>query len=261
MARLMERYKKEIVPRLAEKLGRKNVLSLPKLEKIVLNMGIGRALQDKNRLEKAVDDLTQIAGQKAVVTKARQSIAGFRLRQGYNIGCKVTLRHKRMYEFLDRLISIALPRIRDFRGINPKSFDGHGNYSLGFAESWYFPKSTRTKCSTRRVWTSRLSRRPTAMTKRASCCDNLVCLSGRTRGSFMSAEAKLVRFHRQLKQLDEDKRSSEPKLRPRDKIRIRFRCRLCGRPRSVYRKFGICRICFRDMASSGLIPGVTKASW
>src|SRR5689334_13065848 len=134
MARLMDRYQKEIVSRLGEKLGRKNLLSLPRLQKIVVNMGVGKALQDKNRLEQSAEQLAQITGQKAQVTKARVAVSGFRLREGNAIGCRVTLRGKRMYEFLDRLISVALPRIRDFRGVNPKSFDGHGNYSLGLTE-------------------------------------------------------------------------------------------------------------------------------
>jgi large subunit ribosomal protein L5 len=140
MARLLERYQKEISPRLAERLGRKNKHSLPRLEKIVVNMGVGEALQDKNRLGQAADQLAQITGQKPQITKARVSISGFRLREGNEIGCKVTLRGQRMYEFLDRLISIALPRIRDFRGVNPKSFDGNGNYSLGLAEQMVFPE-------------------------------------------------------------------------------------------------------------------------
>ncbi|MCI0377632.1 MAG: 50S ribosomal protein L5 [Gemmataceae bacterium] len=140
MARLQDRYKKEIVPQLQQKLGRKNLMSLPKLQKIVVNMGVGKALQDKNRMEQSAEQLTQITGQRALVTKAKQAISGFRLREGNEIGCKVTLRGKRMYEFLDRLISIALPRIRDFRGINPKSFDGNGNYSLGLAEQMVFPE-------------------------------------------------------------------------------------------------------------------------
>src|SRR5258708_24465021 len=130
MARLMDRYFQAIVPQLAEKFGRKNVLSLPKLQKIVLNMGVGKALQDKNRMEQAAEHLSQIAGQRVQVTKARVAVSGFRLREGNEIGCRVTLRGRRMYEFLDRLISVALPRIRDFRGINPKSFDGNGNYSM-----------------------------------------------------------------------------------------------------------------------------------
>ena len=140
MARLSEKYQKEILPGLSKKLGRTNVLSLPRLQKIVVNMGVGKALQDKNRMEQAADQLTQIAGQKAQVRKARIAVSGFRLREGNEIGCRVTLRGARMYEFLDRLISVALPRIRDFRGVNPKSFDGHGNYSMGLAEQQVFPE-------------------------------------------------------------------------------------------------------------------------
>jgi large subunit ribosomal protein L5 len=140
MARLMDRYNKEIIPQLKQKLGRDNVLSLPRLRKIVLNMGVGKALQDKDRIKQASDQLTQIAGQRAQVTQAKNAISNFRLRQGADIGCRVTLRGRRMYEFMDRLISIALPRIRDFRGINPKSFDGQGNYSLGLTEQLVFPE-------------------------------------------------------------------------------------------------------------------------
>ncbi len=140
MARLLERYQKEIVPRLAERFGRDNRHSLPRLEKIVVNMGVGKALQDKNRLGQAAEQLAQITGQRPQITKAKVSISGFRLREGNEIGCRVTLRGRRMYEFLDRLISIALPRIRDFRGVNPKSFDGNGNYSLGLAEQLVFPE-------------------------------------------------------------------------------------------------------------------------
>src|SRR6202142_2986954 len=147
MARLMERYNKEIVSRLGEKLGRKNRHSLPRLQKIVVNMGVGKALQDKNRMEQSAEQLTQIAGQRSQVTKAKVAISAFRLRENNEIGCRVTLRGRRMYEFLDRLISIALPRIRDFRGINPKSFDGHGNYSLGLSEQMVFPEIDPDKVS------------------------------------------------------------------------------------------------------------------
>ena len=140
MARLMDRYQKEIVGALSKKLGRTNKLSLPRLQNSVVNMGVGKALQDKNRMKEAADQLGQITGQRAQVTKARIAVSGFRLREGNEIGCRVTLRGRRMYEFLDRLISIALPRIRDFRGINPKSFDGNGNYSLGLSEQMVFPE-------------------------------------------------------------------------------------------------------------------------
>ena len=138
--RLQVRYNKEIVPALAKKLGRENRLSLPRLAKVVINMGVGKALQDKERMKQAVEHLSLIAGQRLQVTKARMAVSGFRLREGNEIGCRVTLRGRRMYEFLDRLINVALPRIRDFRGINPKSFDGNGNYTMGLTEQLVFPE-------------------------------------------------------------------------------------------------------------------------
>ena len=138
--RLQEKYENEILPELKEKLGRTNRLSLPRLDKIVLNMGVGSAIQEKKHLEAAVAALTQIAGQKPVITKSRKAIAGFRLREDMAIGCKVTLRRARMYEFLDRLVALALPRVRDFRGVSAKAFDGHGNYSLGLTEQLVFPE-------------------------------------------------------------------------------------------------------------------------
>jgi large subunit ribosomal protein L5 len=137
--RLLDKYNKEIVAALGQKFNRKNRLSLPKLTKIVLNMGVGKALQDKERMKIAAEQLGLIAGQRAQITKARVAVSGFRLRENNEIGCRVTLRGKRMYEFLDRLINVALPRIRDFRGVNPKSFDGHGNYSMGLTEQLVFP--------------------------------------------------------------------------------------------------------------------------
>src|SRR6476661_4437413 len=138
--RLQERYAKEILPALAKKFQRENRLSLPKLVKISLNMGVGKALQDKERMKQAVEQLGLIAGQRPQVMKAKQAVSAFRLREGNEIGCRVTIRGKRMYEFLDRLINVALPRIRDFRGVNPKSFDGNGNYSMGLTEQLVFPE-------------------------------------------------------------------------------------------------------------------------
>jgi large subunit ribosomal protein L5 len=140
MARLKEVYQKEIQAKLKDELGLENVMSVPKITKITLNMGLGEALGDKKVLENALRDLEQIAGQKPVVTKARKSIAGFKVREGWPIGCKVTLRSDRMYEFLERLISIAIPRIRDFRGIGAKQFDGRGNFSMGVTEQIIFPE-------------------------------------------------------------------------------------------------------------------------
>ena len=140
MATLKDKYKSEIAPRLKEELGLANVMEVPRITKITLNMGVGEALGDKKVLENAVADMEKISGQKVVVTKARKSIAGFKVRDGWPIGCKVTLRSERMYEFLDRLISVAIPRIRDFRGISPKSFDGRGNFAMGVTEQIIFPE-------------------------------------------------------------------------------------------------------------------------
>jgi large subunit ribosomal protein L5 len=138
--RLQALYHDEIVPALSEKLGRKNRLSLPRVEKIVISMGVGSAISDKKHMEEATGALTEISGQKPVRCKATKSIAAFRLRAGLDVGCKVTLRRARMYEFLDRLISLALPRVRDFRGLNPDAFDGRGNFSLGLSEQLVFPE-------------------------------------------------------------------------------------------------------------------------
>ncbi|MGC6481495.1 MAG: 50S ribosomal protein L5 [Porticoccaceae bacterium] len=140
MARLKEVYNKEIAPELKKELGLANVMEVPRILKVTLNMGVGEALGDKKALENAVADLTLISGQKPVVNNARKSIAGFKVRQGWPIGTKVTLRSERMYDFLERLISVAIPRIRDFRGISPKQFDGRGNFSMGVSEQIIFPE-------------------------------------------------------------------------------------------------------------------------
>jgi large subunit ribosomal protein L5 len=139
-ARFQERYETEIRKNLMEEFGYTNVLQVPRIDKIVINMGVGKATQDSKKVKAATEELTTIAGQKAVVTHARKSIAGFKLREGMPIGTKVTLRRTRMYEFLDRLVTIALPRTRDFRGLNPKSFDGRGNYAMGVKEQIIFPE-------------------------------------------------------------------------------------------------------------------------
>ena len=140
MARLHEKYESELKGQIQAKLGLKNTMQIPRIMKITLNMGVGEAVADKKVLEHAVSDMEKIAGQKAVTTLARKSVAGFKIRDGYPIGCKVTLRRERMYEFLDRLVNIAIPRIRDFRGLNSKSFDKQGNYSMGVTEQIIFPE-------------------------------------------------------------------------------------------------------------------------
>lgn len=140
MARLQQYYVEEVVPRLREQLGLRNALEVPRITKITLNMGVGEAVNDKKIIDKAMQDLMAISGQKPVATKARKSVATFKIREDQLIGCKVTLRRRRMYEFLDRLITIAMPRIRDFRGVSARSFDGRGNYSLGIQEQIIFPE-------------------------------------------------------------------------------------------------------------------------
>ena len=140
MSRLRETYDKEIVEAMTKKFGYKNVMEVPKLEKIVVNMGVGEAKENQKILESACKDMEEITGQKAVITKARNSVANFKIREGMGIGCKTTLRGEKMYEFADRLINLALPRVRDFRGVNPDSFDGRGNYALGIKEQIIFPE-------------------------------------------------------------------------------------------------------------------------
>jgi large subunit ribosomal protein L5 len=150
MARLQSKYKEEIIPALVDQFGYKSVMQVPKLTKITLNMGVGGAIADKKVLQSAVSDMEKITGQKAVITLARKSIAGFKIRDNMPIGCKVTLRSDRMYEFLDRLITISIPRIRDFRGMSSKSFDGMGNYSMGIKEQIIFPEIDYDKIDTLR---------------------------------------------------------------------------------------------------------------
>ena len=140
MARLQQHYRETVVPQLMERFGYGSIMQVPKITKITLNMGVGEAIADKKMIENAIGDMTTLAGQKPIVTKARKSVAGFKVREGWPIGCKVTLRRERMFEFLDRLISVAIPRIRDFRGLDAKAFDGQGNYSLGVKEQIIFPE-------------------------------------------------------------------------------------------------------------------------
>jgi large subunit ribosomal protein L5 len=150
MARLQEYYRDTVVKQLQEQFGYKNVMEIPRLTKISLNMGVGEAVGDRKLIDNAVADMTKIAGQKPVVTLARKSVASFKLREGWPVGCRVTLRREHMFEFLDRLINIAIPRIRDFRGLNPKSFDGRGNYNMGVREQIIFPEIDYDKIDTLR---------------------------------------------------------------------------------------------------------------
>ncbi len=148
MSRLLDHYRQTVVGQLQQQFGYKSVMQVPRLVKVTLNMGVGEAIGDKKILDNAVDDLTRISGQKPIITKARKSVAAFKIREGWPIGCKVTLRRERMFEFLDRLINIAVPRTRDFRGFSPKAFDGRGNYSLGVKEQIIFPEIDYDKIDT-----------------------------------------------------------------------------------------------------------------
>ncbi len=140
MTKLQDYYKETVVGQLTEQFGYKTPMQVPRITKITLNMGVGEAINDKKAIDNALEDLTRIAGQKPVITKARKSVSNFKVREGFPIGCKVTLRRERMYEFLDRLVTVAIPRIRDFRGLSPRAFDGHGNYSMGVKEQIIFPE-------------------------------------------------------------------------------------------------------------------------
>ena len=219
---LKTQYKEQIVPALMKEFGYTSIMQCPKLEKIVINQGMGQAVADKKLIDVAQQELSLIAGQKAVQTKSRKDISNFKLRKGMPIGVRVTLRASKMYEFLERLIAVALPRIRDFKGINEK-FDGQGNYTLGITEQIIFPEIDIDKI------TKIFGMEITFVTTAATDEEAWIALS------------KLPR-------------NSNP-------IRQHNRCKLTGRPKGYIRQFGISRIQFREMASNGLIPGVKKASW
>ena len=210
MSRLKEIYQNEIVDAMIKKFGYKNIMEVPKLDKVVINMGVGEAKDNAKVLESAVKDMETITGQKAVLTKAKNSVANFKIREGMAIGCKTTLRGEKMYDFVDRLINLALPRVRDFRGVNPNAFDGRGNYALGIKEQLIFPEIEYDKID------------------KVRGMDVIFVTTAKT---------------------------------PKFSTRAYTRCRICGRPHSVLRKYGICRVCFRELAYKGQIPGVKKASW
>ena len=225
---LKTKYNEEIVPTLMKEFGYKSVMQAPRLEKIVINQGVGSAIQDKKILEFSLNEITAITGQKAVVGKSTKDVSNFKLRKGMPIGVKVTLRKERMYEFLERLICSALPRIRDFKGINSK-LDGKGNYTLGLEEQIIFPEMAKESMKAREV-------------KRAKLVEKYAAKRAKLKEEGDYAALSLL------------PRNSNP-------IRLHNRCKLTGRPRGYMRQFGISRIQFREMASQGLIPGVKKASW
>ena len=228
MARLKEIYQSEIVDAMMKKFGYKNIMEVPKLDKIVVNMGVGEAKENAKALDSAVRDMEIITGQKAVLTKAKKSVANFKIREGMAIGCKVTLRGEKMYEFADRLINLALPRVRDFRGVNPNAFDGRGNYALGIKEQLIFPEIEYDKVD-------------------------------KVRGMdfIQHAICEIIRRIIMAKTSMKIKQQRPAKFSTREYNR----CRICGRPHAYLRKYGICRVCFRELAYKGEIPGVKKASW
>ena len=246
MARLKEMYQNEIVEAMIKKFGYKNIMEVPKLDKIVINMGVGEAKDNAKVLDSAVRDLEIISGQKAVLTKAKKSVANFKLREGMAIGCKVTLRGEKMYEFADRLINLALPRVRDFRGVNANAFDGRGNYALGIKDQLIFPEIEYDKVD------------------KVRGMDIIFVTTAKT-----DEEARELLtlfnmpFAKSLGGVSMAKTSMKIKQQRPAKFSTREynRCRICGRPHAYLRKYGICRICFRELAYKGEIPGVKKASW
>ena len=285
-SRLKITYDKEIVTKLMAKLSLKNKHEVPKIKKVILNMGLGEDASDGKKLKACVDDMALITGQRPVITKFKKSISNFKTRKGSNAGVKVTLRSSRMYEFIDRLINIALPRVKDFRGLSSKGIDSSNNFSFGIKEHIIFPEVNFDKVDKIRgldvtVVTSSKDKTGTIellkefnfpintkknwgyMAKTSAIQKNLRRIKLVKKYAKKRAALKKIinnkklelseRFEAQLKLNKLPKNSS--------KIRIRNRCEVSGRPHGVYRKLKISRIALRDMASSGKIPGITKSSW
>ena len=230
----------------------KTVMQVPRIEKIVINMGLGEATRTRKSLMRRWKTLRPITGQKPVVTRAKKSIAQFRLREGMPIGVKVTLRGERMYHFLDKLMNVSLPRVRDFRGVSPKAFDGRGNYTLGLREQLIFPEIDYDKIDkVRGMEVVVVTTANTDEEARALLTDG------------NAVPAVMSRNYRIGRSMTVAKKSMIIKSQRRRKFSTRAytRCRVCGRPHSVLPKFGICRICFRNLAYKGQLPGVKKASW
>ena len=213
---LKEQYINEVVPAMMKKFNYKSIMEVPKLEKIVINVGLGDIKDNPKSLENAMNDIKLITGQAPIVTKAKKAIAAFKIREGVNMGCKVTLRSGKMYDFAYKLFNVALPRVRDFRGVSKNSFDGRGNYSLGVKELLIFPEIEYDKVD------------------KVRGMDIIFVTTAKT---------------------DEEAREQKYKTREYN------RCKICGRPHAYIRKYGICRVCFRELAHKGEIPGVKKASW
>ena len=233
MNRLKAKYNEVVKPALAKEFDIKNPMLIPAIEKIVISVGAGESAKDQKQLQNIADTISLIAGQKAVVTDAKKSVAGFKVREGFPVGVKVTLRKENMFAFLDKLISIALPRVKDFRGLAKDGFDGRGNYNFGLNEQLMFPEVEYDKIL-----------RTHGM--------NIVIVT--TTNSDKEAFKLLELFGLPFAK---GKAARKPKFT----VRGYTRCQICGRPHSVYKDFGICRVCLRKMANEGLIPGLKKASW
>src|SRR6056297_493100 len=250
VARLKKEYKERIVSALTEEFGYKNVMQVPKLEKIVVSRGVGAAVADKKLIDHAIDEMTMITGQKAIATMSKKDVAAFKLRKGMPIGAKVTLRGERMYEFLDRLVTSALPRVRDFQGIRATGFDGRGNYNLGITEQIIFPEINIDKIN-------RINGMDITFVTSADTDKEAMKARERKRARTV---AKYAEKRKALKEAgDYDALQKLPKNA--SPVRMHNRCKLTGRPKGYMRTFGISRVTFREMANQGLIPGVRKASW
>ena len=291
--RLRTLFEEVVRKRLAEEFGYKNPMQVPVVEKIVINMGIGEGVNDRKKVEAAANDLGLISGQKAVITKARKSIATYKVRDGQAIGCKVTLRKARMYEFMDRLINVALPRVRDFRGLSPKSFDGGGNYSLGDQGAHHLPRD-RLRQGGRHLgnghhglYQCQVGQRGARLAGRIQLPVPAVraCRNAKIQEKLMAKTSAIEKNNRRrrlskryagrrsrLKAVARDKNkpmeerfAATLKLAemPRNSsaTRVRNRCEITGRPRGFYRKHKLSRIALRELGSRGLIPGLVKSSW
>ena len=289
--RLKEQYNKIIVVDLQKKFSMKNKLMVPRIKKVVLNMGLGPDSNDKKIVQNCVEDITLISGQRAVITKFKKSISNFKTRKGTTAGIKVTLRSNKMYEFIDRLVNIALPRIKDFEGLNVNGFDNFGNYSFGIKEHIIFPEINFDKVDRIRgmditlVITGKDKRVTFALleamnfpfikkiNKKEINWGNMAKTSSIQRNlkriklvkKFLKKRENLKKIIKNKKLPLEERFAAQLKLAkiPRNsaKVRIRNRCEITGRPHGVYRKLKISRIALRDLASEGKIPGMTKSSW
>ena len=270
-ARLKKEFNDRIIDALKEEFGYVNVMQVPKLQKIIISRGVGGAVADKKLIDYAVDELTGISGQKAISTISKKDVAAFKLRKGMPIGAKVTLRGERMYEFLDRLVTAALPRVRDFQGVKANGFDGRGNYNLGITEQIIFPEididkvnkisgmdiSFVTSARTDKEAKSLLSELGLPFKKELVMAKESMKARERKRAKTV---AKYAEKRKALKEAG-DYHALQKLPRNASPVRMHNRCKLTGRPKGYIRQFGISRVTFREMANKGLIPGITKASW